>query len=354
MMDPLSITTGTLALLGACATVSKTFAKIRCLKEAPVLIQVMNNEISDLQLMLVELDNHLERTESRNFALSNTDKAVFRLCISILGRSKDKILEIDSLIQYQLFKEGNDTGVRVSKRAFMRYHNKFIKFQAELRELRQIVVDIGNVLGARDISRIEVTVNDMHSNLAMLSQGHNRIEEQLERLTNPQSIASSSSSKASQGKKSQTSSNTPSGIEISVSRIGPAISSIKCTCVRQEASTYLRTFLGTLFLGYTATPTLRRNKQVCLYHQQTEYRVGYFFPFWFLKYAIWIRVASPVQCKLSFIQIIPRDHVVLDMIQYGDVEGIKKLFVSGQVSIKAQMPNGASLLHVSPFVQTLN
>ena len=354
-MEPSSLMKGVSTLLEACITASRGFAKIKRLRDAPSLIQALKNEISDLQLMLMDISDHLE---SRISVLSGVNETVFRLCTFTTDQIRDEILKLDSLIQSQLLEGDNNKGMRVNKRAFARNHNKLLKSQAELQEFRQRVGDIGRILGARDLSRIEITVNDVQSNLAMPFQGQNRIEEQLELLASPPPSVSPSSFGLSQRRELLVLSNASSGIAISVSRLRPATSSSKCTCFRQRASTYFQTFLGTLFLGYTATPTLRQYKQTCLYHQQTELRVAYFFPSWFLEYVLWLQVqfgmGSFIQCGLSCIQIIPRDHIVLDMIQYGNVEGIKKLFLSGQVSIKAQMPNGASLLHVSPFVQTLN
>ena len=337
-MDPLSLTTGIVTLLGACTAASKTFAKIRRLKDAPALIQALKSETGELQLMLRDTNDRLESIESRRSAPSRVDEAVLRLCVLIINRTKDKILEVDSLIQYQLLKEDEDKGTRVYKRAFLQNYNKLIKFQAELQELRHRVGDVSKILGVQDISRIEGALNNVQSSLAVIFQRQNRTEQQVERLANSQSNASSSSSETSQEENLLISGNTPSGIDAST------IPSITCTCVRQEVSTHLRTFLGIWFLGYT------ENKQSCLYHCQAELRVVFFFPLWFLRYVIWLQVQSgPILCTLSWIQVIPRDHVVLDMIKYGDIDGIKNLFISGQVSIRAQMPNGANLLYVSSF-----
>lgn len=59
-MDPFSITTGVLTLLGACTAASRAFKKIRDLGQAPALIQALNNEISDLQLAMLNLNDYLQ------------------------------------------------------------------------------------------------------------------------------------------------------------------------------------------------------------------------------------------------------------------------------------------------------
>ena len=358
-MEVLSLQDSVLALLEACSKASRTFAKTRPLRDASGLLQAVKNETSDLQLMLMDIDDRLERIESSRVELSRVNRAIFRLSTSIIDRTKDRILEVDSLIQDHLSAEKNNTGEGANRRVFRQGYSKLARFQTELQELRQRVGDICKALGAQNMSRIEVTLNDSRSSdSAMLFQRQDKMQKQLRHLVNPQSIVSSSS-KLAQGKP-QASGNTSSNIEISVSRLSPAVSSsIQCTCSRQGASTYLQTLLGALFLGYATTPILRTNKQKCLYHRrQTEVRIAYFFPSWFIEYVIWLQIQfsmnGPLQCTLSCIQIIPRDHVVLDMIQYGDVEGIKSLLVSGTISIKAQMQNGASLLHVSSLMLNSN
>ena len=350
-MDPFSLTTGIIALLGACATISRTFAKIRRLHQAPELIQAVNNEISDLQLILEDMSDHLERVRSRSWELPNADEAVFRLCNSILGRTKDKILEIDTLIQYRLLKEDNGRGIEVNKLAFIRYRDKLIEFQGELRESRQRVADVGRILEVRLISRLEIILDDIRSqDLSMLVQGQEKLGRKLDRLVDRRRTKSNLSRDLNQERGIRVSGNDSSSVRVSLSRLKPAVTSMKCTCARQASSTYLRAFLGTVFLGYTATPTMPQSKQLCPCRHQAEIRVAYYFPLWFLRYAFWLQVqfgmTGPSQWSLSFIPVIPQDHVALDMVRFGDIEGIKQLLRSDQLSIKAQLPNGASLLHV--------
>ena len=54
-MDPLTLTTGIVTLVQACASLSKTVAKIVRLKDAAGLVQAVNNEISDLHLVSMQV-----------------------------------------------------------------------------------------------------------------------------------------------------------------------------------------------------------------------------------------------------------------------------------------------------------
>ena len=350
-MDPLSLTTGILALISACATAAATFGKIRRLNEAPEIIQALNNEISDLQLLLVDMRVYMERVQSRASTPPKVDEAVFRLCASTLGRIRDKILEVDSLIQYRLIKEDNEAGTRVHRGSFVRYRDKIIKFQAELREYRHRVADIARILEVRQVSRLEDILDDIRlEDLSILIQGQKRMEKQLSRLTNrPQAI--SDAPMVDVQERVGAPSNEHSSICISLSKLRPAERRIRCTCFRHGDPARLEAFLGTLFLGYGAAPTLSSNRQSCPHHYQTEIRVAYYFPVWFLKFALWLQVqfgmAGLSRSSLPSVQILPPEHIALDLIRFGDIDGIKQLLSSGQLSIKAQLPNGANLLHVS-------
>ena len=348
-MDPLSLTTGILTLIGACVAASRTLAKIRRFKKAHSIIEAIENEISELQLMLVHMSDHLDSTNSKASALSNADKPALRLCASIINQTRDKIQEVHSLIQHQLLKEDKSKSTKVSKRAFTRHFGKLIKFQTELQELRQRIADVGSVIGAEDTSRIEATLDNIRMrDLAMLNQRLIGIEQSLKDLGNPPPGSFGHPAPAGLP---QTSGNASSSIAVSMARLKSTTSSIKCTCCHQEASTYFQTFLGILFLGYAATLVPRQNSKKCPYHGRTKIRVVYFFPPWLLQYVVWLQLQSrPISCTLSCIPVIPHDHIALDLIRYGKVEGIKSLLLSGQLSIKAQMPNGANLLHVSSSI----
>ncbi|MCJ1324373.1 hypothetical protein MMC10_001035 [Thelotrema lepadinum] len=52
-------------------------------------------------------------------------------------------------------------------------------------------------------------------------------------------------------------------------------------------------------------------------------------------------------CAINIRQVIPYDHVVYDLMQLGDVEGIKTLLVTGQIGLEAQGPMTGTVLHGS-------
>ena len=355
-MDPFSITIGTLALLGACSKASRTLSKIKDLREAPALIQAVNNEISDLRLILMNIHDHVDRASRDEQTTSRVDGPILQLCASTLNQTRRTILEVESLIQYILLKPENASLV-VNKRAFLQHHHRLIELQLELRDFRQRIANISSILGLREVSRIEVILDDVQSNdLRMLLQGQTRIQQTLDHLIDSQSANSNNSCNLPEDTRPQDPgvSDHPA---IQVSIVLPTSSQPPktCTCTRQH--TQSQSLLGTLFLGYAATPNGLRGPQMCPYHKQKEFSVMYVFPPWFLNYAVSVKMQfgahSTIRCSLSIIQIIPTDHAVWDLIDFGDLEAIKVLLTFGHLAITAQAPTGKTLLRVRNPVSPL-
>lgn len=65
-MDPLSVTAGILAILGASGKVGQACSKIVALKDAPEALQSLNNEFDELQTVVQEVDDLLrENSDNR-------------------------------------------------------------------------------------------------------------------------------------------------------------------------------------------------------------------------------------------------------------------------------------------------
>ena len=84
-MDPFSLTTGITTTLGACTAAESTFAKLRRLKNVPVLIQALNNEVSDHDLIMLDASECLEPMKRKAGQSDRVDKALIDLCLSTLA-----------------------------------------------------------------------------------------------------------------------------------------------------------------------------------------------------------------------------------------------------------------------------
>ncbi|KAL9121160.1 MAG: hypothetical protein Q9187_002285 [Circinaria calcarea] len=100
MADPLSITASIVAVVGAAGGITKTLAKIKNIRNAPDELLALINEVSDLRLILNDLQHYITQDTQRQQILQEELQH-----ISILvGRAKDKLLQLDELIQYRLVK----------------------------------------------------------------------------------------------------------------------------------------------------------------------------------------------------------------------------------------------------------
>ena len=65
MADPLSITASVIAVLGAAEGVNKTLARIKNLIDAPRKLLTLINEVSDLTLVLGDLERFVKEITER-------------------------------------------------------------------------------------------------------------------------------------------------------------------------------------------------------------------------------------------------------------------------------------------------
>ena len=95
-MDPLSLTAGILAIVGAGNTVRKGLKKIISARRLPDILLKLNNEVTDLQYVVQDVDDFL-RQRSQHCPLSSHASLT-----SALEHAKATLLALESLIVYEL------------------------------------------------------------------------------------------------------------------------------------------------------------------------------------------------------------------------------------------------------------
>ena len=103
-MDPLSITVSIVALIGAAQQVAVGLNKLASLRGAPAAVLALNNELSDLRLVLSEAEPLLLKHGRATVTSQTASSAVAndtRLKLSIEG-AKDKLVELELIIQNRL------------------------------------------------------------------------------------------------------------------------------------------------------------------------------------------------------------------------------------------------------------
>lgn len=136
-MDPLSITVATLGLIGAANKVAVGLNKLASLKGAPAAILALNNEVSDLRLVLQETEPLLLRHKE---AAASGDpkptlpppKMVDATFLRSMDRAKDKLLDLEFVIQNRLMTRLG----AIDKLGWLREQDKVRKAQVDLRTVR--------------------------------------------------------------------------------------------------------------------------------------------------------------------------------------------------------------------------
>ena len=368
-MDPLSITTSLLALLRACSAASSTISKVRSLRRAPALIQALNNEISDLQLSLMDFTDYLREKGEGNSRISDTNRAISTMCSTLLNRTKSKVEDAEMLIHYQILKPGGESSFEINRIAFLREQNRLNQLQADLRNAKQQITGLFSRLGLRESSRIEVLVRDlslrgveteasMQDSLSTLICGQLRMERALDQMIHAPSVPRSDLDIPRVANSKALKSLARESFEVTVTRKQPAPSRKSHTSSPTLTLGFLQSYLGMLFIGYTANPVLDRHKQSCSSDSLSELTLVYMFPVWLLRYALLFRLRCSLRngltFSISFSQILALPHIFLDFVEVGDIDGMTALLSSGQITINAEYSNGTGHLHVSRIVLSVS
>ena len=345
-MDPFSITTGVLTLFTACHTAGKLLLRIRML-DAPELLQSLNNEITDLRLVLLDVKEHLEREEKHGSGISSFPEALAKLCVSSLEQAKAKVEETEAMLHYHILKPGKESELKVNRIIFLLYHDRLVRLRNDLRDARQKVAGLSSHLGIRNASRIECLLYSIHSTaLPILMQRQTEIRtfsDQALHLPRPSSPLST----VDIGFASF-------GDAASIQEAALAVSLSRCTCSRWSNLIQLTTCLGGLFIGYMVAPMTDRCRGKRSQHNNSKLQLHYSFPRWLLRYALQYeanldRATRTIKCSLTLMQIIPPEHVVFDLLSVKNHDAVKDLICSGQLSVNAQVEHwGASPLRVRP------
>ena len=106
-MDLLSAASGIITLLGVGGTIVKGLERLSSLREAPNIILALNNEVSDFRIAILELRSILQQDSA-----SSTSQAYDDNLDLVLWRARDKLVELECLIEYRLLVPVNSSKVQ--------------------------------------------------------------------------------------------------------------------------------------------------------------------------------------------------------------------------------------------------
>lgn len=141
-MDPLSVTASIVAVVGAASSVGRTLSKLASLRGAPNTIQALNNEIEDLRLILQEIDTLLRRD------IDSSGPSLHQSLSSALQRAKDKLLELEVILEYQVMTVDDHGNAAVNRFGWARQQTTIQRIQEDLRSIRLDLIAALGLLNA--------------------------------------------------------------------------------------------------------------------------------------------------------------------------------------------------------------
>ena len=123
-MDPLSITAGILAIVGAGSSVGKGLKKILTARRLPDILLQLNNEVTDLQYIVQGVDDVLRlqaRTIGENQGLLPGPASL----TFALEQAKQTLLALESSIAYDLTTvDSRDGTIKIDRISWLRVESK--------------------------------------------------------------------------------------------------------------------------------------------------------------------------------------------------------------------------------------
>lgn len=138
MADPLSVTASAIAVIGAAVNVAQTIQTlIKTLRKAPDELLALSNEVSDLRLVLYEIDLAAQGQD----VAYNSASAI----LQILHRGQAKLDELDQFVK-RFIRPHLRTVTKVDRVRWVKEKNNAQAIQSELRAIR---MDLATILAAK-------------------------------------------------------------------------------------------------------------------------------------------------------------------------------------------------------------
>ena len=139
-MDPLSLIASIIAILGVGGQAAKAVRKLAALKGAPDLVLALNNEISDLHLVVLAIQDVFQRQQNsgRPFPNNQVDEVSVNTSVTnSLRQAKEILIELEALHnRLNTSASGSSGSTTFNKVAWLREQRKVRKAQEDLRNVR--------------------------------------------------------------------------------------------------------------------------------------------------------------------------------------------------------------------------
>ena len=127
-MDPLTIATGVLTMIGACNALASTIKKLHHLREAPGELEALEKEISALHSCADGI-SHLVQVHGQN-RREGIGQISVGLCV---GNARQKVEQVQQILDRSLLDLSSG---KIRKSAWLRWQSEFDRLRQELRDVR--------------------------------------------------------------------------------------------------------------------------------------------------------------------------------------------------------------------------
>ncbi|KAL9118605.1 MAG: hypothetical protein Q9187_004848 [Circinaria calcarea] len=173
-MDPLSIAAGIITIVGVGGQAAKAVRKLASLKGAPDLVLALNNEISDLHLVVLAIQDVFKRQQTSGLSFPGNRALNANVDASItnsLQYAKEKVVELEALhnrLTTTATASGSSDSTAFNKGAWLREQKRVKKMQEDLRNVRLKLASALSVLNSSTLLRIQEGVQATQNNTAHL------------------------------------------------------------------------------------------------------------------------------------------------------------------------------------------
>ena len=406
-MDPLSLSVSIITLLGAGGSIAKALGKLHLASDA---LFALNNEVSDLHVIVLETNRILQEHGNQIDGTQSTPNSISKHLGSLLERAKQKLLELETLIEYRLTTPGASNDARPRKVAWIREQKRIKIMQEEIRSIRTSIVAVIGLLTSRSAFKVELEIAELRPiyqeiralaatqltrasqsaashdewerTLPKIFQAQDRTERKLDELLStflansgriPEAEFQISTATRSQPGSSSSFVHPYSIQLISTYTREQSEYTRSCTCHCHRRSTWkspgcLRSLLGLLFLGYAGLPNIGHhcNDVRCQCLSGATVRIRYCFPAWFLNHIVefYLRISKPAGLtqNLRVSRVVSNTASILQSAYFGDVDSITSLIFRGEGSpfdvscddgwtpLMVRILGHRSLAHIADFV----
>ena len=391
-MDVISAVSGIITLLGAGGTIVGGLERLSSLREAPNTILALNNDVSDFRFVVLELISVLQHEP----ITSSTSQAFSQNLDSVLRRARDKLVELECLIEYRLLAAHSGSEMRLNKTAWVLERHKVKRIQEEIRSIRLNLITMLGVLNCNSASRLYMQLGDLrlldtgiHDRLGEAStrtelgfhimgrqlaqiQAQNEANLQLRNRAHAPVRQSREPSQhlaePSQGQARRLTDNNvlpethkyPNVFALSITstirqRAMRCIPTCTCRCHRPQrwkSPPWLQSFFGLLFTGYVGLPMMSSpcDNSLCQHRSELSTSIQYYFPAWFAHWVISLCIQMSKHNGLTHVLRISRvvwnGSELFMKARSGDSEGVKAVLASRQGSPFDVDADGSTALEV--------